>query len=282
MPAHYSGTSFAKQFGAWAVVAGGSDGIGGAFAKDAAARGLNVAIIARRAEPLEKLANRIASEYAVETLTIQADLTSQDMVAQIASATDDLDVGLFVHNAGSSLHSAGFLDQSVEDANFLIDLSCRAPTLLAHHFGTRLRARGRGGMIFMSSLACLAGNGLQATYAATKAFDTTFAEGLWIELAPEGVDVMGVLAGATRTETMLDQKASKFEDAMDPTLVAQGAFDHLGKGPNWVPGDDNQAAAKGLWPIPRVAVVNAMSQATAALFDLPMKPVEGREFHEND
>ena len=113
MPAHYSGTSFAKQFGAWAVVAGGSDGIGGAFAKDAAARGLNVAIIARRAEPLEKLANRIASEYAVETLTIQADLTSQDMVAQIASATDDLDVGLFVHNAGSSLHAAGFLDQSV-------------------------------------------------------------------------------------------------------------------------------------------------------------------------
>ena len=152
MPAHYAGTSFAKKFGAWAVIAGGSDGIGGAFAKDAAARGLNVAIIARRAEPLEKLANQIASEYAVETRTIQTDLTSRDMVAQIASATDDLDVGLFVYNAGSSLHAAGFLDQSVEDANFLVDLSCRAPTLLAHHFGTRLRARGRGGMIFMSSL----------------------------------------------------------------------------------------------------------------------------------
>ena len=282
MSAHYSGTSFAEQFGAWAVIAGGSDGIGGAFARDAAARGLNVAIIARRAEPLQKLTTEIASEYGVKTRAIQADLTSEDMAATIATATDDLDVGLFVYNAGSSLHAAGLLDRPVEDALFLVELSCRAPTVLAHHFGTRLRARGRGGMIFMSSMASLAGNGLQATYAATKSFDTTFAEGLWIELKPHGIDVMGVLAGATRTETMLEQNAAGFEEAMDPALVAQGAFDHLGKGPNWVPGDANQAAARGLWPVPRVAVVNAMSQATAALFELPFEPAEGREFFEND
>ena len=134
----------------------------------------------------------------------------------------------------------------------------------------------------MSSLACLAGSGNQAAYAATKAFDTTLAEGLWVELAPAGVDVFGVLAGATRTETMMDQRPEAFADTMDPAVVASGALDHLGKGPNWVPGAENQATAQGLWPVPRVGVINAMTAASAALFDLPVTPVEGVEFHEGD
>jgi len=260
------------------VIAGGSDGIGGAFARELAARGLDVALIARRADPLEALAKSIANEYGVATRTIQADLTGDAVSESVASATADLDVGLFIHNAGSN-HAAGkFLDQSIDDALFLVALSCRAPVSLGHHFGARLRERGRGGMIFMSSLACLAGGGNQATYSATKAFDTILAEGLWVELAPHDVDVLGVLAGATKTETMLDQKPEAFADAMDPAEVARGALDHLGKGPNWIPGEANQGMAKGLWPVPRIGVVNAMTQASAELFDLPFTPVEGVEF----
>jgi short-subunit dehydrogenase len=154
------------------------------------------------------------------------------------------------------------------------------PLLLAHHFGARLRARGRGGIVLMSSLQSLAGAHYQATYAATKAFDTVLAEGLWHELAPEGIDVLGVLAGATRTPTGLAASA-KFLDKMDPAEVAVGALDHLGKGPSYVPGDTNRAIAKSLWPVPRVGIVNAMSQAGAELFDLPHAAVAGREFHES-
>jgi short-subunit dehydrogenase len=121
----------------------------------------------------------------------------------------------------------------------------------------------------------------QAVYGASKAFATIFAEGLWHELAGCGVDVLCVLAGATRTETMLEQEPDKFADAMDPAEVAIGALDHLGKGPNFVPGAENRAAARGLWPLPRVALINGMAQANAALFDQTCETVEGIEFDED-
>ena len=282
MAALYEGDAFRKRFGPWAVIAGGSDGIGGAFAREAASRGLDVALIARRAEPLDALARSIEADFGVATRTIQADLTSDDIGQTVADATADLDVGLFVYNAGSNPAAGHFLDQAVDDALFLVSLSCRAPVVLGHHFGARLRARGRGGLVFMSSLACLSGSGNQATYSATKAFDTILAEGLWAELSPAGVDVLGVLAGATRTETVMQQEPEAFADAMPPTEVARGALDHLGRGPNWVPGPANQAVARGMWPVPRVGVINGMSAASAELFGLPVSPVEGIEFDEGD
>lgn len=282
MTARYEGEAFSRRFGRWAVIAGGSDGIGAAFALECARRGLDVAMIARRAGPLEALAARLQDETGRQARAIQLDLTAPNIGAAVAAATSDLDVGLFVHNAGSNPAAGLFLDQDEATAQFLVDLSCRAPVALAHHFGTRLRERGQGGIVLMSSMASLAGAGLQAVYSATKAFDTALAEGLWIELAPTGVDVLGVLAGATRTETMLEQEPLAFANAMDPAEVARGALDHLGKGPNWVPGKENQAAARGLWPAPRVAVTNGMTQASASLFGVEMPTVDGVEFDEGD
>lgn len=281
MAAKYEGEAFRTRYGPWAVVAGGSDGIGAAYARELARRGLHVALIARRKQPLERLAEALRGEFAVEAMTIQADLTSAGLVEAIAAATAGLDLGLLVYNAGSSRHAKKFLDLPPEEALFLMQLNCRGPLLLAHHFGGRLRKRGSGGLILMSSMACLAGSAYQVTYCASKAFDTTLAEGLWHELAPEGVDVLGVVAGKTRTETMGLHANANFEDGMDPAEVASGALDHLGKGPNWIPGESNQSAAKAIWPVPRVALINGMSLACADLFDLPHTPVSGREFHED-
>jgi short-subunit dehydrogenase len=276
----HEGSAFAERYGPWAVVAGGSDGIGAAFARDLARRGLNVALIARREGPLEATAKSLREEFGVETRTLSVDLTAADGADTIARETAELDVGLFIYNAGANRVMKKFVDLPLEEVLFMLHLNCRGPLLLAKHFAPRLKARGRGGLVFMSSLACIAGSAYGAIYAATKSFDTILAEGLWHELAPEGVDVLGVIAGATKTESMLHD-SENFADAMDPMLVAAGALDHLGKGPNWVPGDENRAAARGMLPVPRVALVNGMSQATAALFDLPHTPVEGREFHED-
>ncbi len=281
MAAKYEGEAFRARYGPWAVVAGGSDGIGAAYARELARRGLNVALIARREEPLERVAAQLRSEFAVQVMTIQADLTSEGLVEAIAAATAGLDLGLFIYNAGSSRHAKKFLDLPPEEALFLMQLNCRGPLLLAHHFGSRLRERGRGGLILMSSIACLAGSAYQVTYCASKAFDTTLAEGLWHELAPEGVDVLGVIAGKTRTETMGLHRGANFEDGMDPVEVATGALDHLGKGPNWIPGERNQTGARAIWSVPRVTLINGMSQACADLFGLPHAQVEGREFHED-
>ncbi len=280
MGARYEGDRFRERFGPWAVVAGGSDGIGEAFAREAARRGLHVALVARRQEPLERLAAAIRAEHGVEARAVALDLTSPDLVTSLHARTRELDVGLLVYNAGANRVFRKLVDLEVEDLLFVLDLACRGPLLLAHHFGRRLRARGRGGIVLMSSLAALAGSSWQATYAAAKAFDTILAEGLWHELAPEGVDVLGVLAGATRTPSALGV-SDRFEDTMDPAEVASGALDHLGKGPDWIPGAENQAIGRSVWPVARVPLINGMSQAGAELVGRPHQPVEGREFHES-
>jgi short-subunit dehydrogenase len=281
MTAKYEGSAFRERFGPWAVVAGGSDGIGAAFARELARRGLDVVLIARREEPLEKCAAALRAEHGVETKTIAMDLTGADMSERVAAETADLDVGLFVYNAGSSRTTDEFLDLPESELHFILDRNCRGPLLLSHHFGARLARRGRGGLVLMSSVAGLAGSHYQALYCATKSFDTVFAEGLWHELAPRGVDVLAVIAAATKTETML-RSSGDFDDAMDPAEVATGALDHLGKGPSWVPGDPNRRTVRGLWPLPRVPVVNAMSRACAELFGLSHQAVAGREFDEDE
>lgn len=281
MEAKGPSADFRQRYGPWALIAGGSDGIGAAFARAAAARGLDVALIGRRAKPLEQLAETLRAAHGVATRAIPADLTAPDLLERVDAATADLEVGLLVYNAGSNPGAGHFLDQPLDDARFLVRLSCLGPVQLAHHFGTPMRGRGRGGIVLMSSIAGLAGSGYQATYAATKSFDTTLAEGLWVELAPRGVDVLGVLAGATRTETMLAQRPEAFAQAMDPTEVAEGALDHLGRGPVWVPGTENRDAVRGLWATPRVPRINAMTGAAAALFELPVEPVEGHEIDDD-
>ncbi len=278
MTREHDGEGFPERYGRWAVIAGGSDGIGAAFAAEAARRGLDVAVVGRREDVLEAKAAELADTHGVDTRAIRADLTSAEGLERVARGTAELDVGLFVYNAGSSTVSSKLLDLPVEEHLAMLHRNCGGPLVLGHHFGARLRARGRGGLVLMSSVAALGGSSYQALYCATKAFDTILAEGLWHELAPEGVDVVGVLAGPTRTETML-RTGERFEDAMDPAEVATGALDHLGRGPTFVPGEANQAAVRGMWPVPRVPLVNGMSQACADLFDLPFTPVEGREFH---
>ncbi len=280
MAARYEGDRFRERFGPWAVVAGGSDGIGEAFAREAAARGLDVALVARREGPLERVAAEVRAEHGVETKTIALDLTREDLVEALDAETRDLDVGLLVYNAGANRVFSKLVDLELRDLLFVLDLACRGPLLLAHHFGRRLRARGRGGMVLMSSLAGLAGSSWQATYAAAKAFDIVLAEGLWHELAPEGVDVLAVLAGATRTPSALEV-SERFEATMDPAEVASGALDHLGKGPDWIPGAENQAVGRSVWPVPRVPLINGMSQAGAELTGLAHRAVEGREFFES-
>ncbi len=279
MAARYEGEAFRERFGPWALVAGGSDGIGEAFAREIARRGLHVALVARRRALLERVAGEIREAHGVETRAIALDLTRPDVADALAAETRGLDVGLLVHNAGANRVFEKVVDLTAEDLLSVLNLSCRAPLLLAHHFGRSLRARGRGGLVLMSSLASLAGSSWQATYAAAKAFDTILAEGLWHELAPEGVDVLGVLAGATRTPSVLEV-SERFEDAMDPAEVAAGALDHLGKGPSWIPGAENQAVGRSVWPVPRVPLINGMSQAAAGLMGLPHRPVDGVEFHE--
>ena len=121
----------------------------------------------------------------VRTVTVAADLATETGLAAIQQATQDLEVGLVVINAAYS-PIGRLIDQDPEQTLRALDLNCRAPLLLAHRYLPAMAARGRGGMIVMSSLAGLQGTPSIATYAATKAFGAVLAEGLWAELRSSG------------------------------------------------------------------------------------------------
>ena len=280
MKAKYEGDAFRERFGPWAVIAGGSDGIGAAFAQELTSRHINVILVARNEEKLEATAEGLRASGAAKVETLSVDLTLPDLTDHIARATKDLDVGLFIYSAGSGRLMGSVLDRPAENWMRQVQLACNGPLALTHHFGTRFRERGRGGIVLMSSLSSLVGSAYIATYSAAKAFDTTLGEGLWQELAPLGIDVVSCLAGATDTETFREDTGGS-PDAMAPAEVASGTLDCLGSGPLYVPGAANQGAATALWSTPRIPLINAMSEVNARNFSLPFTTATGKEFGES-
>ena len=85
--------TFATKYGPWALVAGASDGVGAAFAKGLAQRGVNVVLLARRQAVLDQVAAEIESETSARTRTLAVDLGQPGAASAIAAATDDLEIG---------------------------------------------------------------------------------------------------------------------------------------------------------------------------------------------
>jgi short-subunit dehydrogenase len=219
-------TDFATRFGPWAVVTGASSGIGEAFARRLAARGLNLVLVARREDRLYRLAGELGTAHGVETRIVPLDLMADDFLPALAAATDDLDVGLLVNNAGV-LRAGRFLDHDLTDELGQLSLNVRTPLVLAHHFGRRLRDRGRGGLIFLASTVAFAGVPGMSAYAASKAHALTFAEGLAREVAGAGVTVIALCPGPTSTDIWPTGATPTLP--MSPEAVAEIALRKLGK-----------------------------------------------------
>jgi len=183
-----------EKYGAWAVVTGASDGIGKAFAVELAKCGFSLVLLARRRDLLEQLARDLNQDFGIACKTVAADLAHPTGVDLLIEQTRNIDVGLLVAAAGFGT-SGTFVELPVQDELALLDVNCRAVVKLAHHFGYRFKIKGRGGLVLMSSIVAFQGAPRSATYAATKAFIQTFAEGLRIELNPHQVDVLAVAPG---------------------------------------------------------------------------------------
>ena len=259
---------FSARYGPWALVLGASNGIGASFARQIAEQGVNVALVARRAGPLEEAATGIASATGVETRALPVDLTADDMLEQLSAGTADLDVGLVVYNAGADQVDY-FLRRPQADADFIVRLNCVGPTKVAYHFGQRLTARGRGGLILVSSLAALSGCAGTAVYSASKAFDQLLAESLWYEWAPRGVDVLCLLAGVTDTPSFRSAGADPEQYAgMDAADVAREGLENVANGPTWVAGESNRAMFDAVCTMPRRDMVTAVSGMVRDMWDL--------------
>jgi short-subunit dehydrogenase len=222
----------ARRYGPWALIAGGSEGIGACVAADLAAAGINIVLVARKTEPLEALAAELRERADVEVRTLALDLTSEDLLDRMRAATDDIAVGLMVYNAGASHRTGPFLDWPLEDVLKVVRLNTLAPAVLAHHFGRKMAARGAGGIVLMGSLAGAAGSPSVVPYAGAKAFSQVFSEGLWWELKQAGVDVLHVVVGSTITPAMERLGIVQRQNEADPPeLVARHALANLANGP---------------------------------------------------
>jgi short-subunit dehydrogenase len=254
---------FAHKYGRWAVIAGASEGIGASLADQLGARGLDLVLIARNGPLLGKVAARARDDHGVQTRVVVQDLTDPDVGAKVAEATVGLDVGLLVYNAGASERTTTFLENELDYSLNQIKLDCIGPTALAHHFGSAMRERGHGGIVLVASLACLAGSATLAMYSAVKAFQHNFAEGLWAELRPFGVDVCCTPLGMTYTPAF-QRLGIEYDPAahMLPDDVAREIIENVGNGPVHVVGENNRAAASAVWTIDRRALVDMMSTAS--------------------
>ena len=232
---------FTDHYGPWALVAGASEGLGEAFAFALARRKLDVILLARREDKLRALAAEITSTHGVEVHTIALDLADPNLAARLREGIGAREVGLLVYNAAYS-QVGGFLDQSLEVKLRILDVNCRGPIVLCHELGTAMRARGRGGILLMGSLAGLQGSPRLATYAASKAFDLVLAESLWGELREHGVDVLACVAGSTRTPGFEKVASTTKAPVMQPAQVAEEAIEALGGPPSMVPGLANKLA----------------------------------------
>jgi uncharacterized protein len=259
---------FARQYGPWALIAGGSEGTGAAFARQLAAQGLNLLLVARNPQPLEQLAQQISGSSRVQVRTLALDLTASDALVTVQRATADIEIGLLVYNAGSNTHFADFIDAPLDYTWRLTQLNVGAPLALTHHFGTLMRARGRGGIILVGSMAGYGGSANTAVYNAAKAFSRVLAEGLWFELKPHGVHVLGLILSATNTPAMarlgMVMDNANFP-ADDPDVVVREGLDRLADGPIWV-ARNREEMVNYMLTMPRAEAVALQSGAGKALF----------------
>ena len=252
---------FARRFGGAALVTGASAGIGASFARALAQRGMDLVLVARRVERLEALGSELSEAHGVRAEALAADLTEDDAAERLLRATEErgLAVGLLVNNAGFGAFGP-FAEMDPERARRMIDLNCRAPVALTHAFLPAMRARGRGGLVFVASTASYQPTPWMAVYGATKAFDLMIAEALWVELAGTGIEVIALSPGNTRTEFhdiagVHDLPA--LGGSMDADAVVERALRRLGRGPSTIPGALNRLAAWSTRLLPRGAVARA-------------------------
>ncbi len=188
---------FRTRYGGWAVVAGASEGLGAAFATELAKRGVHLVLVARRADALRAVGDRLRQDHGIEVRILVLDLVSPSLAEALSNATADLELGVIVYNA-AFVPVANFLELEDDALDQLMRVNVQGPLTFLRALLPPMRERGRGAVVLMSSLAGMQGAPRLAAYVASKAFNTVLAEGLWYELREQGIDVLVHARGDVR------------------------------------------------------------------------------------
>lgn len=231
---------YKQRYGDWALITGAAEGIGACYCDRLGAMGMSLILFDINATALTQTANTLRNKY--PSITVReavVDLADSDAVNRAIDAVNDVDIGLLIANAG--IGAVGrWLEVPLATKMTQIAVNCTSTLILAHRLTPAMVERRRGGIIIMASGSAEMGSSFIVTYAATKAFDRVFAEGLWAELSPYGIDVTTVMPGAVNTPGFRDslptgQQPTKLMQPVDPATVVDAALRGLGKDINVKP-----------------------------------------------
>lgn len=222
--------------GRWAVVTGASGGIGLEFCRDLASRGCSLLMAAIEDELLEARAREVGEAYGVETLPLTIDLTEPGAVMRIMALLEarGIEPYILVNNAGIFTFSP-IVEHSEKKIDRFVDLHVRSVTQLCREMGERMKGRGEGRMLNMSSMSCWMPMPGIAMYAATKAYIRVFSRALHYELKDYGVTVTvacpgGIATGLFGLPPRLLKLAVRLGVLARPEKFARKAVDRMLKG----------------------------------------------------
>src|SRR6202162_2520254 len=232
-----------ERFGPWALITGASSGIGKEVARQIAASGINVVLVARREALLAELGRAISQEFGVQYRALAMDVSQEGFIAGLAEATHDIDIGLVVSNAGTG-NSGEFLKLDRQLLQATLRLNTMAHLDITHHFGAKLAERRRGGIILVGAMGAENGVPCMANDGAAKAYVHSLGEALHYEFKPLGVYVTVLAAGFRNTAVLekfaLDPKTMPMKPMSVEQCVSEGLSGLIKNRSRIVPGRLNR------------------------------------------
>jgi hypothetical protein len=257
-----------KRYGQWAVITGGSSGIGFAHAAILADHGFNIVIAARDTGRLEKAADKLRGVHGVQVESVVADLGEIGGAEAVIAASSNKDIGVFIGNAGAV--TPGYLHETgIADLEKCVSVKIRSNLVLTHHFAGLMRRQGRGAILLVSSIGGRQGIPYLANNAAAEAYVLTLGEGLHHELKPLGVNVTTLLPGPTATPAfyrMAKNPNKRPKGAMSADAVAHEGLQALVRGDSThIAGRMNRLMSLAM---SRKAMSKLMGKMMAGMFDI--------------
>jgi len=251
------------------LVTGASSGLGAEFARQLAARGSDLVLVARSADRLEALAEDLRTRHRVTVTALPADLGLADEVGRVAAHAAATEVDVLVNNAGFGTYGtfAG-LDAGREHAEIMVNAV--AAVDLAHAVLPAMLARRRGGIITVASSIAFQPAPRQAVYGATKSFALAFSEALWAETRGSGVRILALCPGPVATGFFAglgDEAATSsiiYKRTADPADVVRAGlrgFDHDAM--TIIPGLRTRVLAQGHRFLPRTVMARMTGKMLA-------------------
>ncbi len=237
------------------LITGASAGLGAEFARQCAARGEELVLVARRRDRLDAIAAELGGRIHVVAADLAEPGAAGRLIEEVAAL--GLEVGTLVNNAGFGL-AGRFAELPLERQLGMIDLNVRALTELTHRVLPAMRTRRRGGILNVASTAAFQAGPTMAVYFATKAFVLSFTEALHHELRGSGIKVSALCPGPTATEfgAVAGVTSRKFERlAGDAAQVVRTGLRALDRNQAIeVPGLQNKLGAQAYRLLPRAAM----------------------------